>query len=316
MTVGEERDHFGYDPVTDTHTDVNDKGGFSGIRWGIILCVVIAIILGVLIAVVAYPYLKEHMWDYEEPPFDLDDDFKALWESTTCVAVGESVAEAFNSADVDEVLDLDTIVFDVPMHKLVAEGPGGNIRWGSSIIEAEPDVVESEEMESEEVSDTPAAPVLTVDDYLGLVPDDVREAFRATGFSVVKMDRDLGTFLYGEGGQKVLGATDPTNKVVYIDQRDCANAAILHELGHVFDFAGGGLGHGCDEFLGLYGANWRSWWGSYGMDVSNYDTPLEGYAQCFEIYFLKPECLDEATRGFISSELARIVQFWVSNEVL
>lgn len=315
MTVGEERDHFGYDPVTDTYTDAKDKGGFSGIRWGIIFSVIIAIIIGVLIALFAYPYLKEHMWDYEEPPL-LDEEFKALWESTTCVAAAKNVVEAFDSADVEEVMDLDTIVFDVPLREKVAEGPGGNIRWGSSVIEAVPDDVESEEVETEVATDTPVAPVLTVDDYLGMVPDGVLEAFRATGFSVVKMDRDLGTFLYGEGGQKVLGATDPANKVVYIDQRDCANAAILHEMGHVFDFAGGGLGHGCDEFMGLYGANWRSWWGSYGMDMSNYDTPLEGYAQCFEIYFLKPECLDEATRGFISSELARIVQFWVSNEVL
>jgi len=52
--------------------------------------------------------------------------------------------------------------------------------------------------------------------------------------------------------------------------------------------------------------HWTEWYNDYGMNINNYNTPEEGYAQCWEIYMLEPECLDAGTRAFIEAEIARL----------
>lgn len=144
--------------------------------------------------------------------------------------------------------------------------------------------------------------VHTVDYYFNLFPEPLRLAFFADGWVYEKSSESLGQKFYN-GTKSVLATTVFNEKHIYIDTRDCANTAILHEVGHAFEYSWRVKGVRSQEFLDLYNAHWEEWYHNYGMNILNYDTPAEGYAQCYEIYMLKPECLDADTRAFIESEI-------------
>jgi len=149
---------------------------------------------------------------------------------------------------------------------------------------------------------TPKQEVYTVDYYFNLFPEPLRKAFFEDGWVYEKSSESLGQKFYN-GTKSVLATTVFNEKHIYIDRRDCANPAILHEVGHAFENSWRVKGVKSQEFLDLYNAHWQEWYHNYGMNILNYDTPVEGYAQCYEIYMLKPECLDADTRAFIESEI-------------
>ena len=152
----------------------------------------------------------------------------------------------------------------------------------------------------EEVNSVIYENILTVEDYFNMFPEAVQNAFYDMGWNWVKTDYDIGeAFGYGS----ILGLTIWAEKQIYINYTDKANAAILHEVGHAFEYSPYVKGVRSQEFLDLYNEHWKEWYYNYGMHINNYNTPEEGYAQCWEIYMLEPWCLDEETRAFIESEI-------------
>ncbi len=144
--------------------------------------------------------------------------------------------------------------------------------------------------------------ILSVDDYFNMFPEAVRNVFVNDGWIYEKIDTSLGKMFY-EDGRSVLGITRRADKHIFIDKRDIANKSILHEVGHAFEYSPYVKGANSTEFLSLYNTHWIEWYNNYGMNINNYNTPEEGYAQCWEIYILQPECLDADTRAFIESEI-------------
>lgn len=150
----------------------------------------------------------------------------------------------------------------------------------------------------------------TVETYFNMLPENVRKSFKANGWVYKKVNYNLGK---AKGfGTSILGLTEFYEKVVYIDRREKADSSILHEMGHVFgdhifwENQTGTLGCYSKEFISLWESHYLEWHEAYGQSIENYNTLMEGYAQCFEIYILKPECLDEDTRNFIANEIASI----------
>ena len=143
----------------------------------------------------------------------------------------------------------------------------------------------------------------TVEDYFCMFPEAVRNAFYEDGWTWEKVDYELGP-VFGFGS--ILGLTIWAEKQIYIDYKDSANTAILHEVGHAFEYSSHVKGVRSNEFIDLYNEHWEEWWNNYGMHIDNYNTPEEAYAQCWEIYILNPNCLDNETRTFIESEIYNI----------
>lgn len=145
--------------------------------------------------------------------------------------------------------------------------------------------------------------ILSVEDYFNMFPEAVRDTFYNMGWKWTKTDYDIGPVF---GYPQILGITVWADRQIYINYQNSANSSILHEMGHAFEYSSYVKGANSKEFLELYNKNWQSWHNKYGMHINNYNTPEEGYAQCWEIYILKPECLDEETRAFIESEIYNI----------
>ena len=145
----------------------------------------------------------------------------------------------------------------------------------------------------------------SVDYYFKLLPKNVQEAFYKDDWHYEKVDYDLGQKFY-DGTKVIYGLTDFEVKTIYIDDDLVANKVILHEVGHRFEYEPYMQGPYCKEFTNLYNDHWTEWYLNYGGHINNYYTPSEAYAQCYEIYFLRPECLDTDTYDFISQEISKI----------
>ena len=142
--------------------------------------------------------------------------------------------------------------------------------------------------------------ILTTEEYFNMFPEAVRNTFYAMGWKWTKTEYDISPVF---GYDHILGLTVWAEKQIYINNTDNANSSILHEVGHAFEYSPYVKGAKSEEFLSLYNMHWQDWYNSYGMHINNYNTPEEGYAQCWEIFILKPWCLDEETRLFIESEI-------------
>lgn len=167
--------------------------------------------------------------------------------------------------------------------------------------EIEDDVVI--EADSQEAS---ADPVKSINDYFVLFPQGVREAFYLDGWSYEKSAEPLGQKIYHDGSS-ILGVTLYDAHKVWIDVRGVANSAILHETGHRFAFENYVKGPYSGDFNSLYGLYWQDWYAKYGGSIKNYDTPFEAYAQCYEMYMLRPDILTQDVKDFMSAELQGII---------
>ena len=149
------------------------------------------------------------------------------------------------------------------------------------------------------------ASIYSIDEYFSMLPDAVRTAFYQDNWSYAKVDYSLGDIYYN-GTKMISGLTDFDNHAIYIDNRDEVNRSILHEVGHRFEYEPYVKGFQSKEFQELYDGHSSEWYVNYGGHYNNYATAKEAYAQCYEIYFISPECLDEQTRQFISQEIDSI----------
>lgn len=145
----------------------------------------------------------------------------------------------------------------------------------------------------------------SVDEYFNMLPDAVIAAFYRDNWSYAKVDYSLGDTYYN-GTKMISGLTDFDNHIIYIDNRDEVNRSILHEVGHRFEYEPYVKGFQSKEFQELYDSHSSEWYVNYGGHYNNYATAKEAYAQCYEIYFISPDCLDEQTRKFISQEIDSI----------
>ena len=156
------------------------------------------------------------------------------------------------------------------------------------------------EPEPEEEYSVVCESILTAEDYFNMFPEALQNTFYDMGWNWTKTDYDIAP-VYGY--DSILGLTVWAEKQIYVNYTDRANSSILHEVGHAFEYSPYVKGAKSTEFLDLYSAHWEEWMYNYGMHINNYNTPEEGYAQCWEIYILEPWCLDEDTRAFIESEI-------------
>lgn len=145
----------------------------------------------------------------------------------------------------------------------------------------------------------------TVDYYFNLLPTEVKNAFYKDDWTYKKVDYSLSEKFYNNKKQ-VYAITDFDNHIIYVDQSDDSNRTILHEIGHRFEYESYVKGVNSKEFKELYDNHFAEWYLQYGGHIYNYTTEKEAYAQCFEIYFLNRNCLDQDTRKFMSSEIDSI----------
>jgi len=154
--------------------------------------------------------------------------------------------------------------------------------------------------------DAPADPTKSINDYFALFPQGVQEAFYLDGWSYEKSAEPLGQKIYHDG-RSILGITLYDVRKVWIDVRSAANSAILHEVGHRFAFENYVKGPYSGDFNNLYGLYWQDWYAKYGGSIKNYDTPFEAYAQCYEMYMLRPDIFTQDVKDFMSGEFQGII---------
>ena len=146
---------------------------------------------------------------------------------------------------------------------------------------------------------------MPVEYYFSKLPENVQTAFYKDGWTYEKVDYSLGDMYYN-GKKQISGRIDWDDKIIYIDNRQSANKSILHEVGHRFEYEPYVKGPNSTEFKTLYNNNWSEWYVKYGGHINNYYSLEEAYANLYEIYFLKPNCLDSQTKSFIEQELQSI----------
>lgn len=145
----------------------------------------------------------------------------------------------------------------------------------------------------------------TADEYFAMLPENVRNAFYNDGWSYEQV-----SYKFGENygiSKSLLALTVYGENKIYLSTKKGGSKSILHEVGHaITNIESKEPTKGCysEEFRNLWNAHYLEWQANYGEHIDNYDTYSEAYAQCVEIYILKPQCLDEDTRNFIASELA------------
>ena len=144
--------------------------------------------------------------------------------------------------------------------------------------------------------------ILSIDDYFHMLPNKVQTAFYKDNWQYKKVDYSLGERYYNNK-MSVFAITNFEEHIIYIDNRDISNKALLHEIGHRFEHESYVKGCNSKEFNNLYIKHWAEWYVNYGGHINNYNTIEEAYAQLYEIYFLNKECLDIDTINFIENEL-------------
>ena len=147
--------------------------------------------------------------------------------------------------------------------------------------------------------------VLTAKDYFEMLPENVRNAFYNNGWSYEQVDYNFGE-PYGIS-KSIVALTIYGENKIFLSTKKGGSKAILHEVGHAItriESTNSHPGWYSPEFKELWENHYLEWQANYGEHMDNYNNPNEAYAQCVEIYVLKPKCLDEDTRNFIANELA------------
>lgn len=135
--------------------------------------------------------------------------------------------------------------------------------------------------------------------YYEMIPANIRTAFESIGGTVCKSPTQI--VLDAFPGASVLGYINYEEMTIYIDSRDSANSSVVHEMGHWMDNYNT-LGYltlsDSEEWLNLYNTYWTDWYSKCGGSISNYNVPDEGFAECFQIYILKPYILTDDVRTY------------------
>ena len=124
------------------------------------------------------------------------------------------------------------------------------------------------------------------------VPENVRIHFQTGGWKLLVSYENLAKRIPGYGNS-ILAFTDSDVKTVFIDNRDAAAKAVVHEMGHYIDWANG-LPSESDEFLSIYNTEVVTFCSIHSTHSANTSTPTEYFAEFYEVMIRNPESVANA----------------------
>lgn len=124
------------------------------------------------------------------------------------------------------------------------------------------------------------------------VPENVRIHFQTGGWKLLVSYENLAKRIPGYGNS-ILAFTDSDVKTVFIDNRDAAAKAVVHEMGHYIDWANG-LPSESEEFLSIYNAEVATFCSIHSTHSANTSTPMEYFAEFYEVMIRNPESVANA----------------------
>lgn len=125
----------------------------------------------------------------------------------------------------------------------------------------------------------------SIEYYYCLVPSSIRTLLENNGWQYICSSEDF-TGRYGTS-HKVLAMTAYNDKIIYIDARDSAKDAIIHEVGHAFDTTQGMLSSS-SKFDEIYEEEKDSFCNVWSTNVNNTNTLSEYFAEAFQAVIVDP----------------------------
>lgn len=127
--------------------------------------------------------------------------------------------------------------------------------------------------------------LLSIEYYYCLIPGSIRTSLENKGWQYICSSEDF-TGRYGTS-HKVLAMTVYDDKIIYIDARDSAKDAIIHEVGHAFDTTQGMLSSS-SEFDEIFEEERDSFCNVWSTNVNNTNTVSEYFAEAFQAVIVDP----------------------------
>ena len=127
--------------------------------------------------------------------------------------------------------------------------------------------------------------VSNVYNYYLCVPENVRMHFEQCG-GKVQIVNNLGYLGYSE---QVLETNECT---IWIDNREKAKDAVIHELGHFVEYYCGSV-HDTPEFYNIWASEVNTFKGIDNTDDANTNTPKEYFAESFYYVIMHPDIMSQ-----------------------
>lgn len=126
----------------------------------------------------------------------------------------------------------------------------------------------------------------SIDYYYSMIPSNVRNYLEVCGWKYVCSNEDFaGKYGYTHS---VLALTVYEDRLIYIDNRNSAQDAILHEAGHAFDASMGFISDNSSEFTDIYNEEKESFCEVWSTHANNTESASEYFAEAFYVLMVNP----------------------------
>ena len=140
---------------------------------------------------------------------------------------------------------------------------------------------------------------------LSILPDSLLKEIEANGWVLGVTDKDIDDYYFGGRYGRVKGVTISKDKQIFFEDRDSARTAILHEVGHYFDFQHGVISN-TDGYLAIYNEEEARFHDAYNLNI-HWDI-REFWAEAFSEYFLDRDRLRS-----VCPKISDLLDFYLSD---
>lgn len=136
----------------------------------------------------------------------------------------------------------------------------------------------------------PDSRLLNIESYYTKLPQNIRTHLETLGWKYICSDADFGS-RYGFT-ESILALSVYDEKVIYIDNRQKAEDAILHEVGHAIDWSLGFVSYK-KEFADIFYAEVETFRTISNTHTNNTCSPIEYFAEAFAWTITDPALMQE-----------------------
>ena len=129
-----------------------------------------------------------------------------------------------------------------------------------------------------------------IESYYIMIPQNVRTNLENSGWRFICSDNNFGA-PYGYTGS-ILALSVYNEKIIYIDNRQKAEDAIIHEVGHAIDWISGFSSYQ-NDFLNIFNAEVETFRSVHSTHSANTSSPMEYFAEAYFVSVINPTLMQE-----------------------
>lgn len=161
-----------------------------------------------------------------------------------------------------------------------------------SAIKPEPVVVESYSGFIQNIGGVDVNLVNKFNSYYMMIPENVRNHFQNNGWSIYATTESIGQKYYGQE-MSILALTVVNEKAIYIDDREKAVKAVIHEMGHYINYSYGFVSSSA-EFTEIFNAEKETFCSIHSTHSNNTSTSVEYFAEFYMVAITNPNAVKDS----------------------